>query len=139
MMCSWVGKNPERVKEAVEKFKGHGYSVVVYEARLPAIRSAERAMSRFLHGDRYVPARYILHEVKDNPRKTMEAIAKTGLLDKWASFDTDVPFGTAPKLIRASDNFKKSDFVFKIFRQLCRPRIFSYASRGRRRPSRGPG
>jgi hypothetical protein len=56
-----------------------------------------------------VDANYIATVVKDNPRRTMDKLVKDPNVSVWARFDNNVEFGARPRLIAASDNFKRRE------------------------------
>jgi predicted kinase len=97
-----VGKGQDKVKTILANFQKEGYEGHIVFMDLPVEEAAARAAARFKESGwrRWVDPEYVL-SVKDGPSKTYEAVK--GLFKSHVKYSNDVPQGTAPKLIEASE------------------------------------
>ena len=95
-----VGKGQDKVRTILAKFQNEGYEGHIVFMDLPAEEAASRAAARFKSNGRWVDPEYVL-SVKDGPAKTYEAVK--GLFKSYVRYSNDVPQGSAPKLIEASE------------------------------------
>ena len=67
---------------------------------LPLEEAARRALKRYANNGRLVDVRYVL-SIGDRPRRTFEELIKRKDVNGFTEWTTEVPQGTAPRLIRS--------------------------------------
>ena len=99
-----VGKSDVKVKDILKNFQKDGYEAHIILMDLPAEEAASRATARFLDplepNRRWLDPEYVL-SIKDQPAKTYEAVK--GLFKSYVRYSNDVPQGSSPKIIEASE------------------------------------
>ena len=99
-----VGKNAQKLEHLILESKSHGYSVYLYNVRIPVAESAYRALRRFVETGRFVPPDYIVDGVGTKPDETFAILKnRKDLIDGYADLSNDVPFGSRPQTLETSD------------------------------------
>jgi len=97
-------RRKKTISDEMENFKKDGYDVILYGTNLPGEKSIQRATRRFKEEKRYVPLEVIEKNAEPVNKSVMKLRHKA---DKYATFDTDVPFGEKPKLIESDTSLKQ--------------------------------
>jgi predicted ABC-type ATPase len=100
MVLDKTMQNPAKMIKTIELMKTKGYKTEAVFAKLPLSKAIERGIFRFLHTNRFVDP-VIIAAYDSDPENTMNVVKK--VVDVWAIWDTDVPFGQSPILLDSGD------------------------------------
>lgn len=89
-------KSTGSIERLVQKYISAGYKVEGYYMHTAPQVSAVRAMNRFMHTGRYVPAEYVLKSTTNE--QTFDGMTK--YFSKWKVYDNNA--GDGPKLVASS-------------------------------------
>ena len=98
-----VGTREGTVTQLISDLKANGYTTHLVLANLSPIKSAARVVLRFLRGGRFVDPVYARH-VGTKPAEVYERLKNDPAIATFKSVDTDVPFGTPPRLVEEGSN-----------------------------------
>ncbi|ARS27610.1 zeta toxin family protein [Sphingomonas sp. KC8] len=104
MVLPLVGRTASGIDAAVQELAQKGYRVYVHLVDLPNDQAVSRAIARFEQTGRLVDPDYI-RAVGDTPKATFEQIVheRGKELAGYVHVSNDVPEGTAPRIVAASD------------------------------------
>lgn len=98
MVLPLVGKNPDRIRDAVGLLSAHGYEVHLHYVDLDPAEAAMRAVTRYQETGRFVDPDYVL-KVGKSPEMTYNAIKSDPRVASYEAYSNDVPFGSQPVLL----------------------------------------
>lgn len=109
-----IGSEYDDVVLAIRNLRHHRYDVSVILVELDRIKATQRALCRFLQTKRYIPLSRILDEYSNNPSLVFYKLLQNKQFEQmpFALIDTDVPFGTAPKIM-FQRNFRQIHNIIK--------------------------
>ena len=95
-----IGADYEHVAEAIDNLREGDYQVSVVLVELERVKSTQRAFSRFMHTNRYVPLSMILDGYSNNPSLTFYRLLSNDRLKDipMVLIDSDVPIGERQKI-----------------------------------------
>ncbi len=98
IVIPWVGKSPQKLRDALSVLKQSGYTVHLSLNELDPDKAAQRAVSRFVSTGRFVDPNYVL-SVGWKPSEVYELLKQEGGFDSYVKYSNDVPYGSPAKLI----------------------------------------
>ena len=98
IVIPWVGKNPQKLRNALEQLKQNGYSVHLSLNELDPDKAARRAVSRFQNTGRFVDPEYV-RSVGWKPSEVYDILKKEGGFDSYVKYSNDVPYGQPARLV----------------------------------------
>lgn len=98
-----VGKNAQKISNAIEDLAKKDYTINVYDVSLPSEKSIVRAVNRFIHTGRYLPIEY-LKSVGDLPDKTYDAVKHLEGVMEYAKYSNDVKIAEKAILLEQGRN-----------------------------------
>jgi aminoglycoside phosphotransferase/predicted kinase len=98
LVLSYVGHGDiENMRPDLELLRHQNYRIHVVHCNLPVEQAIERSLERFEATGRLVdPIDQLAN--RNGPAESFDKLILSGLADDWASYDMDVPMGTAPRL-----------------------------------------
>ena len=84
-----VGKNADKIRGKVERYKNAGYNVQVLDVYVPAEEAAIRMFRRFYKTGRMIPTDY-LNSVGNKPSATYDILRKEEIADGYTRIDNTV-------------------------------------------------
>ena len=102
IVIPWVGKSPEKLRNALEQLKAEGYSVHLSLNELDPDKAARRAIERFKTTGRLVDPEYVL-DVGWKPSEAYDILKTEGGFDSYVKYSNDVPYGQPAKLLERSE------------------------------------
>lgn len=98
IVIPWVGKTPQKLRDALEMLKKVGYEVHLSLNELDPDKAARRAVSRFQSTGRFVDPDYVL-SVGWKPSEVYDILKTEGGFDSYVKYSNDVPYGQPARLI----------------------------------------
>ena len=98
-----VGTRDNSVTQLVSDLKANGYTTHLVLANLSPVKAAGRVVLRFLRGGRFVDPVYVRH-VGTKPAEVYGRLRNDPGIATFKSVDTDVPFGTPPRIVEEGSN-----------------------------------
>lgn len=105
-----IGKDLGRMQKTIDNFRKEGYDVNVHLADIPTEESTKRVIRRFGREGRTVPLSYV-QSIGDRPKRVFNQIVKQGKINDYSHYDTSIPKGQEPKLVRAGTNRIREDIL----------------------------